>query len=62
MLHLVRTKACSRCGGDLCLERDKYGTYIECIQCGAVWNESELMNLGTTKREPMEGVKTDSDT
>ncbi|MBA7656871.1 hypothetical protein ES703_64798 [subsurface metagenome] len=38
MLCLVRTKACKRCGGDLSLESDKYGTYLECIQCGAVYN------------------------
>ncbi len=39
----IQTKACKRCGGDLSLERDKYGTYIECIQCGAFWSESDLM-------------------
>ncbi len=41
MLRLLRTKACKRCGGDLSLERDEYGVYVECIQCGAVWNELE---------------------
>ena len=43
MLCLVRTKSCKRCGGDLSLERDKYGTYLECIQCGAAWTESDLV-------------------
>jgi len=42
MLCLVRPKACKRCGGDLSLERDKYGTYAECIQCGAVLSLSAL--------------------
>lgn len=41
MLCLVRTKACKRCGGDLSLESDKYGTYLECIQCGAVYNQPD---------------------
>ena len=35
----VQTKACKRCGGDLSPERDNYGTYLQCIQCGAVVNE-----------------------
>ena len=43
MFYRIRTKACTRCGGDLSLERDKYGTYVECIQCGAIWNEIEMM-------------------
>ena len=51
MLCLVRPKACKRCGGDLSLERDKYGTYAECIQCGAVLNLSAL-----TERLPNPGT------
>ena len=39
---LVQTKACKRCGGDLSLERDHYGIYMQCIQCGAVSNEQSL--------------------
>ena len=27
-------KACPKCHGDLYLERDGCGTYIECLQCG----------------------------
>ncbi len=41
MLRLLRTRACKRCGGDLSLERDQYGAYVNCIQCGAVWNDLE---------------------
>jgi len=43
MLCIIRPKACKRCGGDLSLECDIYGVYIECIQCGATWNKSDLM-------------------
>jgi len=59
MLCLVRTKACKRCGGDLSLEHDKYGTYAECIQCGAIWNKSELMLPGTraTRERQVESAK-----
>jgi hypothetical protein len=42
MLCLVRAKACKRCGGDLSVECDIYGVYIECIQCGATWNKNDL--------------------
>ncbi len=42
MLCLIRAKACKRCGGDLSLECDVYGVFIECIQCGATYNKDEL--------------------
>jgi len=47
MFCRIRTKACKRCGGDLSFERDKYGTYFECIQCGAISNELELIYPST---------------
>ena len=31
MLYL---KACPRCRGDVKYERDVYGPYLECLQCG----------------------------
>jgi hypothetical protein len=43
MLCVIRAKACKRCGGDLSLECDVYGVYIQCIQCGANWNEQDLL-------------------
>ena len=42
MLCVVRPKACPRCGGDISLECDIYGVYIECIQCGANWNRKDV--------------------
>lgn len=42
MLCIVRSKACKRCGGDLSIECDIYGVFIECIQCGATWNKNDL--------------------
>jgi hypothetical protein len=44
MLTLVRAKSCKRCGGDLSIECDIYGVFIECIQCGATYNKSDLTN------------------
>ena len=43
MLCIVRSKGCKRCGGDLSVECDIYGVYIECIQCGATFNKSEYI-------------------
>jgi hypothetical protein len=42
VLTIIRAKACKRCGGDLSLECDIYGVYIQCIQCGATFNEDEV--------------------
>jgi hypothetical protein len=42
MLSVLRTRACKRCGGDLSLECDIYGIYIQCIQCGASYNKEDL--------------------
>lgn len=27
-------KACPRCGGDVCRNRDTFGVYHQCAQCG----------------------------
>ncbi len=41
MLYL---KACPRCHGDIKVNKDIYGTYKECLQCGYMLDvaESEL--------------------
>ena len=46
MQCLIKTKACKRCGGDLSLERDIYGVYVECIQCGAAGDATDIANFG----------------
>ena len=51
MLCLVRSKACPRCGGDISVECDIYGVYIQCIQCGANLSRKDLMNLTPQKAE-----------
>ncbi|MCJ7604960.1 MAG: hypothetical protein MUO19_02875 [Dehalococcoidales bacterium] len=45
MLSVIRTKACKRCRGNLSLECDVYGVYIQCIQCGATYTEKEIREL-----------------
>lgn len=31
---MLRLKACPRCRGDMHDNRDEYGIYAECLQCG----------------------------
>lgn len=61
MLCLIRAKACKRCGGDLSVECDIYGVYIQCIQCGANWTKEDLLTPATrdaAKSVPAVKVKT----
>ena len=50
MFHLIKSKGCQRCGGDLFLEQDEYGTYVSCIQCGAVHAEYSNFEFKTSKQ------------
>jgi hypothetical protein len=55
MLCLIRAKACKKCGGDLSLECDIYGVYIQCIQCGANYSKEDL--LAATARDAGKSLK-----
>ncbi|HJX13592.1 MAG TPA: hypothetical protein VJ377_08715 [Dehalococcoidales bacterium] len=57
MLCIVRPKACKRCGGDLSLECDIYGVYVECIQCGATWTRQDMV-LTTRQGKGKQGEDT----
>ena len=39
-------KACTRCGGDLFQNRDEYGQYIACAQCGTYLSEADEPGVG----------------
>lgn len=41
-------KACPRCVGDLRAEKDIYGAYVACIQCGYVLTSDEENRLRVT--------------
>jgi hypothetical protein len=45
MLKLIRRKGCRRCQGNLSVESDVYGIYVQCIQCGAVYTEQDLREM-----------------
>ena len=34
VLRTFRLKSCPRCKGDIVIERDRWGWYEQCIQCG----------------------------
>lgn len=34
-------KSCPRCQGDMFLDRDFYGSYVSCLQCGYVLDHEE---------------------
>ncbi len=46
-------KGCSRCLGDLYQDRDIYGNYIVCLQCGYYLPDFEMMEF-----ESLDTVKT----
>jgi len=31
---LIMPKRCPRCNGDLFIDRDQYGLFLQCLQCG----------------------------
>ncbi len=56
---MVYFKACPRCGGDMQVQDDVYGEYIECLQCGYVtypqkgssrWEEQPIPTRGRKKK------------
>ena len=51
MLSIMRSKACKRCHGDLSVEADVYGTYIQCLQCGATYSEEEFKEIVEKARQ-----------
>jgi DNA-directed RNA polymerase subunit RPC12/RpoP len=53
MLHIIKFKGCKRCGGDLFLERDSEGTYVSCLQCGAVYFRRLAPVSKETKKVPV---------
>jgi len=51
---MILHKGCPRCGGDVMVDSDLYGTFVKCIQCSRskhVQNASPIENL-TRRRYP----------
>jgi hypothetical protein len=51
MLKVIRRHACRRCQGNLSVESDVYGVYVQCIQCGAVYTEKDVRDMLDRDRE-----------
>lgn len=41
-------KACPKCHGDLYVDRDRYGAYIQCFQCGMTRDITAAMEAKRT--------------
>ena len=48
------TKRCPRCRGDLYGDRDHYGSFVACVQCGYYLGEAEELVLRYTPHGRME--------
>ena len=44
--------ACPKCQGDLTLNRDGYGSFFSCLQCGLM-RDVESKPLAVARRKPM---------
>ena len=53
---MIEFKACSRCKGDVKTNRDVYGTYRQCLQCGRM--QDVLVGMASMeKRQPARSKK-----
>jgi DNA-directed RNA polymerase subunit M/transcription elongation factor TFIIS len=51
---MIKLKACPKCHGDLYLERDQYGRYMSCLQCGYLTELPEISLSEQSRRTPAE--------
>lgn len=38
-----KLRGCTKCGGDIMIDNDHYGWYVQCLQCGSLWELAELL-------------------
>ncbi|RJQ37641.1 MAG: hypothetical protein C4555_06025 [Dehalococcoidia bacterium] len=48
----IRLKSCPKCGGDVRIDRDEYGWFEQCIQCGY---ERDLETIVVKPQHPQRG-------
>ncbi|MDP6495274.1 MAG: hypothetical protein QGI09_07635 [Dehalococcoidia bacterium] len=49
---MMLVKGCHRCWVDLCINKDTYGEYRQCVQCGYIGGlEPSALLVDTTKPE-----------
>ena len=54
---MIKLKACPKCHGDLSLERDRYGSYLSCLQCGYLKELPEIGRLEKSRRTSAEAER-----
>ena len=42
---VLRLKGCPRCNGDIFIDRDMYGWYEQCLQCGYMGDLKSLVDM-----------------
>lgn len=42
---MINFKCCPKCSGDVLLERDSYGWYEQCIQCGYLRDLQSMVDI-----------------
>ena len=52
---MIKFKACPKCKGDLYLNQDMYGKYLNCLQCGYLKDISSGSEI--PQREPVTAVE-----
>jgi hypothetical protein len=61
---MIKFKNCPRCRGDIRIDKDYYGGYENCIQCGYVKDLEELSEFqrkSLRKHEIIGGLSRDSE-
>lgn len=43
---MLRLKCCPKCGGDVALDKDHYGWYEQCLQCGYLRDLEVIVQVG----------------
>ena len=46
-VEMLELKACPRCKGDMHTNRDMYGSYKECLQCGHMQDVADPSRLSS---------------
>ena len=50
----IRLKSCPKCAGDVRVDRDQYGWFEQCIQCGYI-RDLEPITIAPEKKSPEKG-------
>ena len=49
---MMRLKDCPKCGGDVLLDRDHYGWYEQCLQCGHLRDLRNIAQANVERSKP----------